>query len=356
MSAAHRRIPGIDLLRVVSMFLIVLLHLLTQGGVLGGTPEGSLSRAVMTLLECAAYCAVDAYAIASGYVGKEGSYRWSQIALLWLQTAFWSLLLTLVLKVLFPASVGRTELISGILPVCRGQYWYFTAYFGLFLLKPVLNAGIGQLNRRQLSALVLLMLVFLSLFPTLLGSDPFRLHGGYGVLWLIVMYILGAWLRSCEALHRLKTSGLLLLFAGLTLLTFAGTLLRNIRIPGAGELCILSYCSPTVVGEAAALTLLCAGMRSGAGERFVRLAAPLSFGVYLIHTHPLLWRLVFTEDCLRGWGALPLAALLPAALVSAAVVCLFCGALDYCRSVLFRRLRLSALLRRAEDKIFDIWE
>ena len=62
------RNAGIDLLRIVSMFFVVVLHSLGQGGILFNTAVGSSQYKVAWLLEIFAYGAVDIFALISGYV------------------------------------------------------------------------------------------------------------------------------------------------------------------------------------------------------------------------------------------------------------------------------------------------
>lgn len=59
---------GIDLLRIVSMFMICILHVI---GVWGGEASATLSLNynIAWLIECACDCAVNAFALISGYVG-----------------------------------------------------------------------------------------------------------------------------------------------------------------------------------------------------------------------------------------------------------------------------------------------
>ena len=62
-----KRNYGIDALRLISMFMVVVLHVLGQGGVLKAAKNGQYI--ISWLLEIIAYCAVNCYAIISGYVG-----------------------------------------------------------------------------------------------------------------------------------------------------------------------------------------------------------------------------------------------------------------------------------------------
>ena len=64
----EQRNRGVDLLRMVAMWMVVILHILNKGGALGASAPLSAGRETALLLDMAAYCAVDCYGI-SGYVG-----------------------------------------------------------------------------------------------------------------------------------------------------------------------------------------------------------------------------------------------------------------------------------------------
>lgn len=63
-----KRNYGIDLLRLVSMFLIVVLHSLSRGALVGVSPF-NIHYEVGFLIEALTYCAVNCFALISGYVG-----------------------------------------------------------------------------------------------------------------------------------------------------------------------------------------------------------------------------------------------------------------------------------------------
>ena len=69
LSSMEERNYGIDLLRIVSMMMVVLLHVLGQGGILDGSDPLTVKSETAWLLEIGAYSAVNIYAMISGYVG-----------------------------------------------------------------------------------------------------------------------------------------------------------------------------------------------------------------------------------------------------------------------------------------------
>lgn len=68
LSKTTKRNSGIDLLRIISMIMIVTLHLLGHGGILNNLEPFTSGHYSAWTLEIIAYCAVNCYALISGYV------------------------------------------------------------------------------------------------------------------------------------------------------------------------------------------------------------------------------------------------------------------------------------------------
>ena len=100
---------GIDLLKSVSMLMVVILHILGVGGVLNAAPEGSLASAAVWLLETACICAVNCFGLVSGYVLSRGRYRRSRLLSLWLRVVLESLAITALFALFLPGAVGLAD-------------------------------------------------------------------------------------------------------------------------------------------------------------------------------------------------------------------------------------------------------
>ena len=195
---------GLDLLRMAAMFLVAVLHVLGAGGVLDSAAPLSPDYMTAWLLETAAFCAVNCYALLSGFVGLGGRFRYANLALLWCQVAFYTLLIPVVFALARPGTVGEWALLRGFFPAMSNHYWYFTAYFALFFFIPVLNFLVERLGERQMKALVISLVAVFSLLPTVFQTrvlpifpgDLFMEYGGYSPLWLAVLYVLGAYARK----------------------------------------------------------------------------------------------------------------------------------------------------------------
>lgn len=74
---------GIELLRLVLMYMVCILHTLGRGGVLGACEAGTTGFRVFWLIEILSYCAVDGFAIISGYTAADKPRKYEKLADMW---------------------------------------------------------------------------------------------------------------------------------------------------------------------------------------------------------------------------------------------------------------------------------
>ena len=103
-----KRNIGIDALKILSMFMIVILHILGQGGILATLPQFSMRYNISWLIEIMCLCSVNCFAITSGYLSAEKKYTYKGILNLWLQVIFYSLVLIGIMKFVTPQTINYT--------------------------------------------------------------------------------------------------------------------------------------------------------------------------------------------------------------------------------------------------------
>jgi surface polysaccharide O-acyltransferase-like enzyme len=362
---AVRRSVGIDALRVVSMFMVVVLHVLGPGGILGNLPVFSVRYEGAWLLECGAFCAVNCYGLVTGYVSVDGRHKYSRLMSLWAQVAFYTVGITAVFAVFSPVPVQWSGILSAFFPVCTNQYWYFTSYFGLFFFIPVLNHLVHTLPANTMKKLMLTILVVCSVLPSMAGRDLFLVNAGYSMLWLICLYLIGAYLKTYgfpAGSKRWYLLGYVFCVGGawlskLGIERFEMMFKRDIL----GGNRFISYSSPFILFAAIFLLLFFSQLecKSKLLNTCIKLAGPVSFGVYLIHVNPLVWQ-AWIADRFIWLCVLPGYLLLPTALLIALVIFVSCMAIDGVRLCLFRLLHIDRLtehaeaaIRRKTDSLFD---
>lgn len=352
--SSKKRLLWIELIRIVSMLMILTLHICNQGGVLDNLKAGSASYYSAWLIESFCYCAVNCYAIITGFVMYEPSksnFKYSGIIPLWLQVFYYSAAITLLFAVFIPEKLSYVEIIKGFTPLISNQYWYFTAYFGMFFFIPFFNMLIDRLDKHQFLTLLSTLFVVFSFLPYTFspGSDLFNTNSGYSTLWLAVLYFAGAFIKRFGLLFELKRRTYALLFVLFSVIpcispfVYVASNMKNPDIINELEQVIYSYdyTSPFTVISAISLFMFFKDIdiKSRILSCIIKLMSSVSFGVYLIHVHPLVFsyivkdRLIFLTEQNCFLMVIGIITISMAAYIILAVV-------EYLRILLFRSVKV----------------
>lgn len=342
---------GIDALKILSMFMVVVLHVLGLGGVLERAEPLSGTYCAAWLLECGAYCAVNCFAMCSGYVSVGRRVKAGNLLKLWLQAAFYTILITAVMSAVKPERyLNAAYWLKAVFPVTTKQYWYFTAYFGLFFLMPLLNAAMERMSRGVCFILTGAAAVVFALIPSAARTDTFSLSEGYSTMWVVLMYLVGGAIKRGNLFETKRRWIWAVAFAASVFVTWGSKIAAEaVLLKMSGQFrtvnVLVRYTSPSVVVSAAALIKLFGGMeiRSTRKVRLIEKLSPLCFGVYLIHVSPIMIELYYGQ--LGFMAELGTVLMVPSVILTAAAVYLACSGADAVRRMLFSAVGADRLCR-----------
>ena len=365
---------GIDLLRIVSMFMVVVLHVLGHGGILDITTGLTLKGEVAWFLEIACYCAVNCYALISGYVAYKSNRKWRTFISLWLQVVFYCILINVVDIVVLIVNtnnlpvLGGTEIVKIILnmflPVLTNQYCYFTAYAGVFLCMPILNIVIKHAPRNILKVTIISLLFILYIGERLFSAFSFGFRDGYSFPWLALVYVIGGYMAKYNSLSSRLSVKKSFLYYGLCIaLTFLARVAmelivycyKGMVVKNGWESLIIAYTMPTIL--LAATFLLNAFSRMKFKEKYqkiISLISPLAFGVYLIHTHPIVFAKL--EGVFIGFADSNVFLMVVCVILMAICIYIICTVIEILRVLLFKLCRVKKLSVVLENLIKKIRE
>ena len=342
---------GIDLLRIVSMLMIVMLHISGTGGI---QCNSSLNNGIVWVSRATTYCAVNCYALISGYVGLRSKQKLSSLADLWLRVAFYSVGITIVLYFIRPDISSLGKILHSFFPVSNDQYWYFTAYFGMWFFTPIANAAVCNISKEKMGLVLIGSTLILT--PSNLFSDAFALKGGYSSAWLLFMYLLGAYIAKHELFKNVAIIKPIIAYGVSVAITAALKLVFSPRGWSFWGDLMFNYTSPTVVISAVSLLAIFCNIKLGKGfSKLIAFFAPLSFSVYLIHTHPLVFDHIF-KDAFASLGQGSPLILICGLIFLTIAIYLVCVAIDYIRHLLFKLCRVKQILAFAENKLLAVWD
>lgn len=251
-STEKNRNIGIELLRIVSMYMVLILHIFNKTDLIFGSELLSAKYQIAWLLEIIAYCAVNCYVLISGYVGIEAKYKYTNIIILWIRVMFYSVGITAIAGVFFPELVNKSLWITSVLPTISNTYWFFTSYVGLFVFMPVINKAVNSMNKKQAKCVIVVSVTLFSILQTIINSDIFGINYGYSTLWFIIVYFIGASIKRFNLLSKMKTKTFIFIYCALIFSTWLSNfVIENLTlhilndVKGKGML--VSYTSPTIL-------------------------------------------------------------------------------------------------------------
>lgn len=352
------RNTGIDFLRIFAMYLAAVLHVQGHGGMIDHAEAFSPEHLTVLFSHIATYCSVNCFGMISGYVMVSAGFKLKNLIALWMQVIFYSFGITFLAAVTGFMDPNKAFWLRSMFPVIGEQYWYFTAYFGMMLLAPAAIYAVNNMPEKTLRMMLLGTLFFVGFVCLLSTRDPFLYDKGYTPAWLLVLFLAGGYLRRFGALEGWRPRKLLAGFFAFTALTWGLTLLGHVgtvRSIPALQVCgrLVAYSSPTIFASAVMLFLCCERMTFGErAKKWVARLAPYAFGVYLVHTHPVVWGVLAGK--FRSYLELPLPVMMAAVLLTAAAIYAASTLIDWARAILFRGVRVGKIAAFAEQVVLKV--
>ena len=361
MTAADKRDEGIDALRILCMIMIPILHILGHGGILYSAEPMSLRYELAWLLESAAFCSTNCYALISGYVSYGKRHKYANIIYLNFQVLFYTVITTGVFYIFMPEVVGKRVILQALFPFAFPVYWYYNAYFCMFFFMPFMNYLLERLDRPALRGLIFSIIAIYSVMPTLSFSDPGSALNGNSALWLGLLYFIGGYIKKYkykeyEREYKYKRIENILIWLSCVILAWAGKYacerFFNIYYGyDQVDFYMINNTSPLILGAAVCLLNAFSGLKlPWILKKFTRFFAPLSFGVYLFHCEPLIWNHVLFLSALRFLDD-SIGVMLLKVMVTALGIWFVGSLADWIRSCLFNLLHIRRLCVNLEEKI-----
>ncbi|MGX7042418.1 acyltransferase [Leuconostoc holzapfelii] len=272
-----RRIYGVDIARIMAMFMVVVVHNLNQGGVLKNTTTtiGFLSANELFNL---VIVAVNIFALITGFVYSGKGIRLNRILGLYFEVLFLSIS-SLAIYTIFFGVPKNIDIAKSILPLLSGEYWYFNAYVGFVIVEPLLRYGINKLSRTTLLRIVVIMLLFSG---TVGFTDSRILQVGYSTEWLITLFVAGVVIKKYSTeIAKINNSILIIIVVGMSLVSLLAEFVLRAHV-----LRIASYTSPIVIVQSLAIFILFTRIevKNPIFQKILLFLSPLSFGVYILDT------------------------------------------------------------------------
>ena len=186
---------GIDFIRIIAMYGIVINHILYQKKTINKYKKFKELKILHILL----FWHNNGFAFISGFIGYK-RYKYSNLFYLWMSVVFYSVIIHFLYLKFKPQFAINDKLYSNLFPIIFKRYWFFTSYFGMYLFLPIINKGIVDLNQLELKICFKSIIIIFVFWHDIMNlrNDTFNTNRGYSLLWLMIFYIIGAYFGKYE--------------------------------------------------------------------------------------------------------------------------------------------------------------
>ena len=329
-----------ELLRIISMILIIMHHFACHGGYNFDASVSALNKAVVDIFIVGGKIGVNVFLLISGYFMIDKKFKFSKLIKLLLEVFFYSFVIYILFVIFGKTQFNISAFAKNVFPTITKQYWFITYYIILYILSPFINKLINSLHKGELLALVLVLLTFQVIIP-MISSNYFSYAG-----WFITIYLISAYIRlySNKFFDSFKWN--LLLFLG----SLLAIILFNVFL-GIGL-----YSINNIVAVICSVSLFCTfkNIKKPIYSKFINIVSSTTLGIYLIHDNNFI-RCFLWREVLQCPTKATQNLFLLFAIISCIVVFVVCFAIDLARQYAFEK-PIMKLVYKAENSIVEKWK
>ena len=296
-------------MRIVSMFMIVVFHFIVHGHILKNT-SGFL-HITMNIIMLITVVHVNSFVMVTGYFQSKSTFKMSKFISLNNTGWFWCSVVTIVLTTLGLANLSKVDFILNLMPILHGPYWYLTIYLALYIISPMLNKVIDNINEKQFKKILLVLFLVFSFLPTITGQKSFYNTQGFSLTNFIFLYFIGAYLRQYPIKESYwfkkisKNLSSVIFIFGFLACVFINVLLLvfSKHITGTGEFATyigrlissstVAYDNPLIIFQTIFFFLWFGNLEIK--SKVINYIASLTLGIYLIHDHDLVRGILYSK-------------------------------------------------------------
>ena len=225
---SKQRNSSIELLRIISMVMIMFHHFAIHGNFDFATASVSVSRMWLNLILMGGKISVDLFVLISGYflISDTKALNLKRIFKLWGQVFFYSVVIYVITCAFGISQFSLTDLVKCIFPITFSQWRFASTYFVLYFLHPFINKFLCSVSKKVYQSLLVLLIIFWSVIPTLTATQ----FESNSLLWFMLLYAIAGYIKLYGLNPKIKNIHYVIIFALMSIFTY----LSSIAITVAG--------------------------------------------------------------------------------------------------------------------------
>lgn len=149
------------------------------------------NRVLNYFLQTGGKFGVNLFMLITGYFMCKSSFRKEKLYAILSKCVIYSVSCYL-LFCLLNREINIKDFMESLFPCITNEYWFITAYVGVYLISPFLNILWETLTHKQKKELILIGTVMISIIPTFTMQEPWTSN----FVWLGYLYLVGAYIRT----------------------------------------------------------------------------------------------------------------------------------------------------------------
>lgn len=284
------RLTNIELLRIISMLLVLLVHAgfksiqAPTDIEIENAPFTSFSR---LFIQALSIVCVNLFVLTSGWFGINVNFK--KFSGFLFQILFF-ILIGYIIDIVFSIEIKSFKLLCLDLWY-SSSYWFIRSYIILYFFSPVLNSFLSHSNSKQLFVVIISFFLCQFIFGWYFDTVKWYANG-YSPFSFMGLYLLARYIRLYSNYDSISKIYYLFIYIVcsiiIALISYTGLL--NISS-------VYSYNCPIVILSSVCLFLYFAKMTIK--SNLINIIAKSSFAVYLFHCHPILFENVYCSSIKR---------------------------------------------------------
>ena len=160
------RDSNFELLRIVSMFMIIIHHFFCYGFYSFSLPY-KIDDFILIIFQSGGKIGAALFIMITGYyMVYVEKIKIKKLIELECKALYYSIGIFLALLLFFNRNFSLDEIIKTFFPNLSGVYWFFSGYFFIYVLSPYINKFIFSIDKKELRNFLVICFVFLMLIPS----------------------------------------------------------------------------------------------------------------------------------------------------------------------------------------------
>lgn len=288
----NKRKSEFELLKIILMLQILTLHYLRRALEGDIVLSDNVNYYIIRIIESFCIVAVNAFILITGYFAYEREkVKIGKVLNLFSILIFYNVCIYII-SIITKITTFNLESLKEFVETCvTGGAWFVINYIVLYLLIPYINIIIKNINHKQFVVLLIIIILFFSIWPTFISGTTVR-DGGYGITNFIMLYLMGAYIAKYNKNTR-KAYIYFLVYIVMAIITY----LISINVI---KIHVSAFAYNSIFNIIGAVSLFLTFSKIKISSNIINKIAKHTFGIYIIHVNSFIavpiWRDLLNSD------------------------------------------------------------